>query len=164
MKVYGVTGTKNSGKTGLMERLIAHFAARGLVVSALKHAHHAAEVDEPGRDSHRHRAAGAREVILATPARWALMHELRGAPEPALDTLLARLGPCDLVLVEGFKDTPHPKIEAHRAATGRPPLAPGLPSVRAVASDTRPSGLSVPLLHLDDTAAIAAFIAREAGL
>ena len=163
MKLYGVTGWKNSGKTGLMERLVAEFDRRGLVVSTVKHAHHAVDLDEPGRDSHRHREAGAREVILASPRRWALMHELRGAPEPALADLLARLSPCDLVLIEGFKSAPHPKIETHRAATGQPPMAFRAPGIRAVASDAPHPELICPRFDLDATAEIADFIEAEVG-
>jgi molybdopterin-guanine dinucleotide biosynthesis protein MobB len=163
MKLYGVTGWKNSGKTHLMERLVAEFTRRGLTVSTVKHAHHSAETDHAGTDSHRHRLAGAREVILASPARWALMHELKGAPEPPLADLLARLAPVDLVLVEGYKTSTHPKIEAHRAATGRPLLAPGNASVRAIASDTAPD-VALPVFALDDTADIADFILAEVGL
>ncbi|MCX7646751.1 MAG: molybdopterin-guanine dinucleotide biosynthesis protein B [Rhodobacteraceae bacterium] len=163
MIVWGVTGWKDAGKTHLVARLVAEITRRGLTVSTVKHAHHAAETDRPGTDSFRHRAAGAREVILATPARWALMAELRGAPEPPLEALLARLAPVDLVLVEGYKSAPHPKIEAHRAATGRGLLAETNPTIRAVASDARPE-TALPLFALDDTAAIADFILREAGL
>ncbi|MHA6346551.1 molybdopterin-guanine dinucleotide biosynthesis protein B [Roseivivax sp. CAU 1761] len=163
MKLYGVTGWKNSGKTGLMERLVAHFTAEGLAVSTVKHAHHRVDVDQEGRDSFRHRQAGAREVVLASSARIAIMQELRGAPEPRLEELLARLSPVDLVLVEGYKRDRHPKIEAHRAATGQALLAPGDPTIRAVASDAAPR-LDRPVFELDDTAAIAAFIARELGL
>jgi molybdopterin-guanine dinucleotide biosynthesis protein MobB len=163
VKVYGVTGWKNSGKTGLMERLVAEIAGRGYSVSTIKHAHHDFDVDQPGKDSHRHRAAGAREVLLASNRRFALMHELRGAPEPALDDLLARLAPVDLVLVEGYKRGGHPKVEAHRAATGQPLIAPDDPTVRAVASDTD-LVLDRPLFDLDDTAAIADFILAELGV
>lgn len=161
MRVVGVVGWKNSGKTGLVERLVAHLAGRGLRVATVKHAHHEAEVDVPGTDSHRHRAAGAGQVILATPARWALMSELRGAPEPDLPSLLARLDPCDLVIVEGFKRGPHPKIEAHRGATGRAPIALSDPSVRAVASDGAPA-VPCPVIPLDDTEALAALALRIA--
>lgn len=164
MKVYGVTGWKNSGKTHLMERLVAEMVRRGLVVSTVKHAHHGADVDQPTRDSFRHRAAGAQEVILASPARWALMHELRGAPEPPLEALLARLSPADLVLVEGYKGAPHPKIEAHRAETGKAPLAHDNRTIRALASDIAPAGLGLPLFHHDDTPAIADFILTELGI
>ncbi|WP_114965347.1 molybdopterin-guanine dinucleotide biosynthesis protein B [Alkalilacustris brevis] len=161
MKVFGVTGWKDTGKTGLMERLLAEFTARGLAVSTVKHAHHDTEVDHPGRDSHRHRSAGAREVLLSSPRRWALMHELRDAPEPPLSELLARLSPVDLVLIEGYKRAEHPKIEAYRTETGRPLLAERNPTIRAVASNTTHPGLSVPVLALDDTAAIADFILRD---
>ncbi len=164
MKIYGVTGWKNTGKTGLMERLVLEMVGRGLRVSTIKHAHHDTETDLPGRDSYRHRQAGAREVILSSPRRWAVMHELRGDAEPALDDLIARLTPVDLVLIEGYKSSAHPKIEAHRAETGRALLAPHNPSIRAVASDTAPGGLPVPVLPLDDTSAIADFILRDLGM
>jgi molybdopterin-guanine dinucleotide biosynthesis adapter protein len=169
MKIYGVTGWKNTGKTGLMERLVTEIAGRGLRVSTVKHAHHATEIDQPGRDSYRHRVAGAREVIVASPVRWALMHELRGAAEPSLATLLKHLSPVDLVLIEGYKRAPHPKIEAHRPESRHPLLARENPTIRAVASnatagDPALAGLSVPVLHLDDTAAIADFILGEVGL
>ena len=164
MRIYGITGWKNAGKTTLMERLVAEITARGFAVSTVKHAHHDADIDQPGRDSYRHRAAGARQVILASPRRWALMTELGGADEPALDALLAQLAPVDLVLVEGFKTAAHPKVEAHRAATGRGLIAPENGSVRAVASDAAPQGLAVPVFDLNDTAAIADFILGEVGL
>jgi molybdopterin-guanine dinucleotide biosynthesis adapter protein len=169
MRLYGVTGWKNSGKTGLVERLVAEMTGRGLSVSTVKHAHHATEIDYPGRDSHRHREAGARQVLVASPVRWALMHELRGAPEPALERLLAHLAPVDLVLVEGYKRAGHPKVEAHRPESGQPLLAPANPTIRAVASSAAPdhpalAGIAVPLLALDDTASIADFILREVGL
>lgn len=163
MKLYGVTGWKNTGKTGLMERLVAEFTARGLSVSTVKHAHHLTDVDQPGRDSYRHRTAGATEVILASSARVAVMTELRGAPEPSLAALLARLAPVDLVLVEGYKRAPHPKIECHRQAAGQELLAPADPTIRAVASDCALT-LDRPVLALDDTVAIADFIAAEVGL
>ena len=163
MKVYGVTGWKNAGKTGLMERLVAEFTARGLSVSTIKHAHHTTDVDQPGTDSHRHRQAGAREVLLASPHRWALMAELRDAPEPALEELLTRLSPVDLVLIEGYKSAPHPKVEAHRAETGKALLAGENRSIRAVAADS-PVATALPRFELDDTAAIADFIARDLDL
>ena len=163
MKVWGVVGWKNAGKTGLMERLVAEFTGRGLTVSTLKHAHHAFDVDRAGKDSHRHRDAGATEVLLASGTRWALMHELRGAPEPPLEALLARLTAVDLVLVEGWKRDAHPKVEAFRAETGNPLIAPGDPTVRAVAADV-PLALDRPVFHLDDTLAIADLIARELSL
>jgi molybdopterin-guanine dinucleotide biosynthesis protein B len=164
MRVYGVTGWKNTGKTGLMERLVVEITGRGFSVSTVKHAHHATEIDQPGRDSYRHREAGAREVLVASPVRWALMHELRGAAEPTLVELLARLSPVDLVLIEGYKREAHPKIETHRAEAGRGLLAPENATVRAVASDVELPGLAVPVFGLDDTSAIADFILREVGL
>ena len=163
MKIYGVTGWKNAGKTGLMERLVAEFCARGLTVSTLKHAHHSTDVDQPGTDSHRHREAGASEVLLASPNRVAIMQELRGAPEPSFTDLLARMRPVDLVLVEGFKREAHPKIEAYRTSAGNPLIASGDSSIRAVASDIL-LDLGRPVFDLDDTKAIADFIATELGL
>ncbi|MEQ6248887.1 molybdopterin-guanine dinucleotide biosynthesis protein B [Sulfitobacter sp. HNIBRBA3233] len=163
MKLYGVVGWKNAGKTGLMERLVTEITQRGITVSTVKHAHHSFDVDHPGKDSFRHRAAGASEVLLASGTRVALMQELRGAPEPPLHDLLARLSPVDLVLVEGYKRDDHPKIEAHRAVTGNPLIAPEDPTVRAVASDT-PLTLDRPVFDLDDTRAIADFILSEVGL
>ena len=163
MKIYGVTGWKNAGKTGLMERLVAEFCARGLSVSTLKHAHHSTDVDKPGTDSHRHRSAGASEVLLASPNRVAIMQELRDAEEPSFIDLLSRLNPVDLVLVEGFKREPHPKIEAYRTDAGNPLIAPGDQSIRAVASDIS-LNLDRPVFDLDDTVAIADFIAGELGL
>jgi molybdopterin-guanine dinucleotide biosynthesis protein MobB len=164
MKLFGVTGWKNSGKTGLMERLVAEITRRGLSVSTIKHAHHSTDIDQPGRDSFRHRMAGAHEVILASPLRWALMHELRGGNEPPLADLLAHLAPVDLVLVEGYKSGPHPKIETHRGENPRPLLALEHPTIRAVASNAAPVGLDVPVFDLDDTSAIADFILGEVGL
>lgn len=160
MKIYGVTGWKNCGKTGLMERLVSDFTARGLRVSTIKHAHHSTDVDQPGTDSHRHRQAGASEVILASRQRVAIMQELRGAEEPPLAELLARLSPVDLVLVEGYKREAHPKIEAHRKIAGQPLIAPSDSTVRAVASDT-PLDLDCRVFDLNDTAAIANFILND---
>ncbi|MEO0389505.1 MAG: molybdopterin-guanine dinucleotide biosynthesis protein B [Pseudomonadota bacterium] len=160
MKLYGVTGWKNNGKTGLMERLVAEFTARGLLVSTVKHAHHAFDVDQPGKDSFRHRSAGAHEVLLASTQRIALMQELRGAQEPPLDALLARLSPVDLVLVEGYKRDRHPKIEAHRAAARTALIAPEDDTIRAVASDVELT-LDRPVFDLNSTAHIADFIAAD---
>lgn len=155
MIVFGIVGWKDTGKTGLVERLVAEFSARGVRVSTLKHAHHAFDVDQSGRDSHRHRLAGARQVLVAGGQRWALMSELRGTAEPGLDALLAKLDPADLVLVEGWKTAPHPKISTYRGASGRAVYLDGW--VRAVASDCA-VGTDLPILDLDDTAAIADFI------
>lgn len=164
MNVFGVVGWKNSGKTGLVERLVAHLCAQGYRVSTIKHAHHEFDIDQPGADSARHRAAGAGEVLVASSRRWALMHELRGAPEPSLHELLGRLSPCDLVLVEGFKAAHHPKIEVFRAAEKHPLIAPTDPSVRALAADVSLPDIDRPVFRLDDTAAIAAFIAAHCNL
>jgi molybdopterin-guanine dinucleotide biosynthesis protein MobB len=164
MRLYGVTGWKNSGKTVLVERLVAELTRRGLTVATVKHAHHGFDVDQPGKDSHRHRAAGATQVAVASRARWALMTELRGAPEPTLDALLARLDPVDLVLVEGYKRDRHPKIEARRAATAQNLIAAGDPTIVAIASDAPLPGLAVPVFDLDDIPAIADFILARTGL
>lgn len=163
MRVYGITGWKNAGKTTLTERLVAEMVGRGLTVSTVKHSHHSTDIDHPGRDSHRHRQAGAAQVIVSSPVRWALMTELRGQQEPPLTDLLARLSPVDLILVEGYKSAPHPKVEAHRMETGRPLLVHDNPTVRAVASNGTPA-VAVPLFDLDDVAGIAEFILREVGL
>ena len=159
MKIFGVTGWKNSGKTGLMERLITEFTARGLSVSSIKHAHHSFDIDHPGRDSYRHRDAGARQVLLASRNRWALMHELRDEDEPSIGDLLKQLSPVDLVLIEGYKRDRHPKIEAHRKETGQPLIAPEDETIVAVASDTSVT-IDRPVLDLNDTASIANFIAQ----
>ncbi len=164
MKLYGVTGWKNSGKTVLVERLVAELTARGLAVSTLKHAHHGFDVDQPGKDSHRHRAAGAAQVLVASARRWALMTELRGAPEPPLEALLARLDPVDLVLVEGFKRDRHPKIETRRAATAQDLIAAGDATVEAIASDTPLPDAAVPVFDLDAVPTIADFILARTGL
>ncbi|WP_111734796.1 molybdopterin-guanine dinucleotide biosynthesis protein B [Roseovarius amoyensis] len=163
MKVFGVVGWKNSGKTGLVERLVTEIAGRGISVSTVKHAHVAFDIDQPGTDSDRHRRAGAREVLISSPRRYALMHEVRGEAELPLAQLLERLAPVDLVLVEGYKREPHPKVEAHRAVTGNPLIAPDDPTVRAVASDMALT-LDRPVFNLDATAEIADFILREVGL
>lgn len=163
MRIYGVTGWKNSGKTGLMERLVTEIAGRGLSVSTVKHAHHSFDVDHPGKDSHRHRVAGAHEVLLSSRNRFALMHEMRGEAEWPLSRLLERLTPVELVLIEGYKRDGHPKIEAHRAATGQPLIAPDDPTIRAVASDAAPV-LDRPVFDLNDTRVIADFILSEVGL
>ncbi|QFT98105.1 Molybdopterin-guanine dinucleotide biosynthesis adapter protein [Roseovarius sp. THAF8] len=163
MKLYGVVGWKNAGKTGLMERLVTEITGRGVSVSTVKHAHHRFDVDHPGKDSHRHRVAGATEVLLASRNRFALMHELRDEDEPSLDALLSKLAPVDLVLIEGYKRDAHPKVEAHRSVTGNPLIAPDDPTIRAVASDTA-LDLDRPVFDLDDTKAIADFILSETGL
>lgn len=163
MKVYGVIGWKNSGKTSLMERLVAEITTRGFSVSTVKHVHHAVDLDQPGKDTFRHRQAGAREVVLASKDRFALMVEHRG-PEPDLSAILARLAPVDLVLVEGYKRDSHQKLEVWRLETGQSMIQPGDPLIRAVATDEPGLSLSVPVLDLNDTAAIADFILTEVGL
>jgi molybdopterin-guanine dinucleotide biosynthesis protein B len=157
MKVFGFAGWSGSGKTTLIEGLIPRFVARGLRVSLVKHAHHSFDVDQPGKDSWRHRQAGAAEVLVTSSRRWVLMHELRGAPEPPFEEQLRRLSPCDLVLIEGFKFAPVPKLEVWRAATGEPLLHPNDPYIVAVASDG-PVPTRLPLLDLNDHEAIAAFV------
>ena len=163
MRIYGVVGWKNAGKTGLMERLVTEITGRGLSVSTVKHAHHSFDVDHEGKDSYRHRQAGATEVLLASRNRFALMHELRNEDEPPLEALLGKLAPVDLVLVEGYKRDAHPKVEAHRSVTGNSLIAPGDETVRAVASDT-PLEMDCPVFDLDDTMAIADFILDQVGL
>lgn len=164
MRLFGVTGWKNAGKTGLMERLVAEFTRRGVSVSTLKHAHHSFDVDHPGKDSHRHRQAGARQVLLASKARWALMSELDGEDAPPLAVLLGRLDPVDLVLIEGWKRDAHPKIEAWRPEPGHPLIAPDDPTIRAIAAKGHVECPGRPVFDLDDTDAIAAFIAGEVDL
>ena len=163
MRIYGVVGYKNAGKTGLMERLVAEITGRGFSVSTLKHAHHSFDVDHPGKDSYRHRDAGAHQVLLSSRNRWALMTEMRGAAEPPLSDLLTRLDPVDLILVEGYKRDNHPKVEAFRQEPGNPLIAPNDPTVRAVASDC-PVDVDRPVFDLNDTKAIADFILAEVGL
>ena len=155
MRVIGLAGWSGAGKTTLLVKLIPELNRRGLKVSTLKHAHHAFDIDEPGKDSFAHRAAGASEVLVASARRWALVHELRGEAEPRLEALLRRLSPVDLVIVEGFKASAHPKIEVHRGANGKPFLYPTLANVRALATDAQVPDAPVPVLDLDDIAAIA---------
>jgi molybdopterin-guanine dinucleotide biosynthesis protein B len=148
MRIIGLAGWSGSGKTTLLARLIPVLRARGLAVSTIKHAHHAFDLDQPGKDSHVHREAGATEVLVSSAKRWALMHELRGAAEPGLADLVQRLSPVDLVIVEGFKRGPHPKIEVYRAVVGKPPLHPDDRRILAVASDT-PLAAPLPVIPLD---------------
>lgn len=164
MKVFGFTGWSGSGKTTLLTAVLPHLAGRGLRIATVKHAHHDFDLDQPGKDSWRHRAAGAREVLIASGRRWALLHENDGV-EPDLDTLLARLSPADLVLVEGFKTSPHPKVEVHRPSLGSAPIWPGRNDIVAVASDESLADCALPVLPLADPACIAdwivAFLARD---
>jgi molybdopterin-guanine dinucleotide biosynthesis adapter protein len=163
MHIFGLAGWSGSGKTTLLAALIPELVARGLSVSTIKHAHHDFDVDRPGKDSWRHREAGATEVLVASARRWALMHELRGSPEPALDELVARMSPVDLLLIEGFKRQPHPKLEVHRPSLGKPLIYPEDPHVVAIASD-EPLAAPLPLLPLGDAGAVAAFIVDHLGL
>ena len=157
MKVLGFAGYSGSGKTTLIESLMPRLNAVGLKVSVIKQSHHDLEVDVPGKDSWRHRHAGAREVLLTSPHRWMLVRELRDEAEPELAEHIARLSPCDLVLVEGFRHAALPKLEVWRAANGRPWLHPHDPHIIAVAADGPPPG-TLPHLNLNDAAAVAAFI------
>jgi len=163
--VFGITGWKNSGKTTLTERLVAHLVGHGLRISTVKHAHHEFDIDQPATDSFRHREAGASEVAIVSGRRFAIMHELRGEAEPALTEILARLAPCDLVLIEGYKRENHPKIEVRRRnSRSAERLAPKDPTILAVAADTPQEAESLPVFDLDDVAAIAAFILAATGL
>ena len=157
MRLIGFAGWSGSGKTTLVTAVLPVLIARGWRVSTIKHAHHGFDLDQPGKDSHRHREAGASEVLIASERRWAIMHELRGAPEPELEELLRHLSPVDLVIVEGFKRAGYPKIEVHRPAVGKPPLWPEDPNIIAVATDA-PLATQLPLLPLGEPDAIADFI------
>jgi molybdopterin-guanine dinucleotide biosynthesis protein MobB len=164
MKLFGLAGWSGSGKTTLVVRLLPELIGRGLTVSTVKHAHHSFDVDQPGKDSYEHRRAGASEVMVSSANRWALMHEHRGADEPPLEVLLARMAPVDLVIVEGFKRMAHPKLEIHRPAAGKALLYANDPHIVAVASDAPLPGVPLPVLDLDDIPAIAGFILIHCGL
>jgi molybdopterin-guanine dinucleotide biosynthesis protein B len=161
MKVIGLAGWSGAGKTTLLSRVIPYFLKEGLRGSVIKHAHHEFDVDVPGKDSWVHRQSGAEEVLVSSARRWALMHELRGASEPHLPDLLARMSRVDLVVVEGFKREPHNKIEVHRLANGKPVLFPDDPAIVGIATDTAVE-TSLPVAHLDDIPAIAAMMQRSA--
>ncbi|MFN0262971.1 molybdopterin-guanine dinucleotide biosynthesis protein B [Tepidamorphus sp. 3E244] len=168
--IFGVTGWKNSGKTTLTERIIAELTARGFTVASVKHAHHAFDIDKPGTDSFRHREAGATETAIVGGARWAIMHELRGDEEPSMEAIIARLSPCDIVIVEGYKREAHPKIECRRAdARKGDPMTLSDMNIAAIASETgsaadgtNPDGL--PVFQIDDIAAICDFVGATSGL
>jgi molybdopterin-guanine dinucleotide biosynthesis protein B len=162
MQIFGLAGWSGSGKTTLLAALIPELVGRGVTVSTIKHAHHEFDIDQPGKDSWRHRQAGASEVMVASSRRFALMHELRDAPEPSLDELAARMAPVDLLLVEGFKRNPHPKVEVHRPSVGKPFLYPDDPHIVAIASDETLM-VPLPLLPLGEIAAIADFILGRRG-
>ena len=163
MKIFGFAGWSGSGKTTLIEKLIPLFVQRGLKVSLVKHAHHSFDVDQPGKDSYRHRHAGCSEVLVTSSKRWVLMHELRGAPEPGFDELIRQISPCDLLLVEGFKREKLPKLEVYRASVGESLIHPQDPDVVAIASDQRVE-TRLPQLDLNDAPAIASFILKQVGL
>lgn len=164
MKVFGFAGHSGSGKTTLLRRLIPEITGRGLAVSTIKHAHHGFDVDTPGKDSHSHREAGATEVMVSSPHRWALMHEHRGAPEATLAELLTRMSPVDLVLVEGFKREGHDKIEIVRGADAGPVLCQDDTRIVAIASDKPLPGVRLPVFDLDDAAGVADFVLRHCGV
>jgi molybdopterin-guanine dinucleotide biosynthesis protein B len=162
MRIIGLAGWSGAGKTTLLIKVIPLLLARGLKVSTLKHAHHAFDVDQPGKDSHSHRLAGATEVLIGAASRWALVHELRGESEPRLPELLAKLTPVDLVIVEGYKREPHPKLEVYRADNGKPLLHPDDPHIVALATDALPAAVRIPVVSLDDIEGIADILLKHA--
>lgn len=165
LRIFGIAGWKNSGKTGLTTRLVEVLVARGYRISTIKHAHHDFDIDKAGTDSYRHRQAGAQEVTIVSGTRYAIMHELRGESEPGFEEVLARLAPCDLVLVEGYKREPIPKIEARRLeSANRTPLAPQDPHIVAIAADNPVTETALPVFDLDDTESIADFVLETVGL
>jgi len=150
MRIIGLAGWSGAGNTTLLAKVIPRIVARGLKVSTVKHAHHSFDLDQPGKDSHTHRLAGATEVLVGSASRWALVHELRGEPEASLASLLQKLSAVDLVVIEGFKREPHPKLEVFRAAVGKPLLHPDDPHIVAIASDQDLPAARVPVVRLDD--------------
>jgi molybdopterin-guanine dinucleotide biosynthesis protein B len=162
MRIFGLAGWSGAGKTSLLAKLIPHLTAQGLRVSTLKHAHAAFDIDVPGKDSHTHRMSGATEVLVSSPRRFALIHELRGAPELELPELLRKLSPVDLVLVEGYKRHSHPKLEIYRAEIGKDFIHPNDPEVVAIASDTPLPGATLPVIDLNDVEAVAAIVLKHA--
>ena len=163
MKIFGFAGFSGSGKTTLIEQLIPLFVARGLRVSLIKHAHHSFDVDQPGKDSYRHRHAGASEVLITSSRRWVLMHELRGEAEPSIDDVVRRMSPCDLLLVEGFKRSAIPKLEIYRSVVGEPLLHPHDAHIVAIATDA-PLATHLPVLDLNRPEAVAEFVLKHVGL
>jgi molybdopterin-guanine dinucleotide biosynthesis adapter protein len=161
MKVIGIAGWSGAGKTTLISRVIPYLRQQGLRVSVIKHAHHAFDVDVPGKDSWVHRQSGAEEVLVSSARRWALMHELRGAGEPELPELLRKMSPVDLVVIEGFKSEPHPRIEVYRKASGKPPLFPDDPAIAGIATDVAIK-TTLPLVDLEDIPAVAAMMCKYA--
>lgn len=164
-KIFGVIGWKNSGKTTLMASLLEEFTRRGHIVSAIKHAHHSFDIDHPGRDSFKFREAGARQVALISPKRWALMHEFRDEEEPDFDEILSHIGPCDLVLVEGYKGGPFPKVEARSSRSlTQEPLSGDDPHIVAIASEGDTNTGELPGFDVNDIVAIADFITGHLGV
>jgi molybdopterin-guanine dinucleotide biosynthesis protein B len=163
-KRFGIAGWSGSGKTTLVRRLVPELIGRGLTVSTVKHAHHDFDIDRPGKDSYEHREAGAKEVMVASSVRWALIHEGRGETEPSLDELVQRMAPVDLILIEGFKSESYQKLEVHRPSLGKKLLCLDDTEVVALASDASVEGTKLPVLDLDDVAAIADFIIAHCGL
>ena len=164
MKIFGIAGWSGSGKTTLITSLLPNLTARGISVSTVKHAHLGFDIDKPGKDSFVHRMSGASEVAIGSATRWALMHELRGAPEPTLSELISHMTPVDLYLVEGFKWEGHAKMEVHRPAVGKPLLQPDDPTIRAIACDTKLAGMAVPVMDVNDISSIADFILDQCQL
>ncbi len=164
MKIFGLVGWSGSGKTTLVANLVPELIGRGYTVSTMKHTHHNFDIDKPGKDSHQHRLAGATEVLLTGSKRWALLHENRDVHEPSIDDLLARLEEVDLVLIEGFKSHKHQKMEVHRPAVGKPLLCPDDPTIVAVASDVELPDVTLPVIGLENVAAIADFIVGQLSL
>ncbi len=162
MRIIGLAGWSGSGKTTLLTKVIPGMVARGLRVSTIKHAHHSFDIDRPGKDSHTHRMAGATEVLVGSANRWAIVHELRGEAEPTLANLLKRASPVDVVLVEGYKNAGHPKLEVYRAAVGKPLLHPHDPAIIAIATDEPLPGAPIPVVNLDDIESIIDILLRHA--
>ncbi|TMH36466.1 MAG: molybdopterin-guanine dinucleotide biosynthesis protein B [Betaproteobacteria bacterium] len=160
MRLFGFAGWSGSGKTTLIDRLVPRFTSRGLTVSLVKHAHHEFDIDQPGKDSFLHREAGCEEVLITSSARWALMHELHGAKELSVDEAIARISPCDLLLIEGFKTAPIPKLEIYRRSLGKPLLHPDDPHILAIASDGALTTL-LPHFEIDDVDDISAFVLQH---
>ena len=158
-RVFGFAGYSGSGKTTLIEQVIPRFVAGGFRVSLIKHAHHSFDIDRPGKDSWRHREAGASEVLISSGQRWVLMHELTNEPEPTLEEQLAVLSPCDIVLIEGYKHAPIPKLEVYRPSTGKPMLWPSDGNIVGIATDS-PVSTDLPQVDLNDPAAVADFILK----
>jgi molybdopterin-guanine dinucleotide biosynthesis adapter protein len=163
MKIFGFAGWSGSGKTTLIEKLIPLFVARGLKVSLMKHAHHTFEVDQPGKDSYRHRHAGCTEVLVSSSRRWVLMHELRGAVEPDLEQHMKHISPCDLLLVEGYKREPVPKLEVYRSTVGEALIHPHDENIVAIAADQRVD-TPLPQFDINEPEPIAEFVLRQVGL